>query len=646
MTPASTLPKHIDLDSVPYAFEDMTVDEVLAVCEAVWETPEHYMERFLVIQTKGTDTEPGQTLKLKLNRTQQDILAVMKAMWAEGIPVRMIILKARQEGVSTFIEGLFFTLTVNNPHTTMWVIAHDRGASEKLFAMSELYLDQLPAGLRPMVRNRDRKRIRFDNPDPQKRTLVPGLNSRVYVDQAGNVNAGRSETIHYLHISERAFWGRDGVKTLTSLLQAVPSHARTIVVQESTANGVDDAAGFYADWKANYGRPRAAWRCLFFPWFVHEEYRMTPHPDDLGSDGRLVLRNDPDGEMREEWLRDGIEYINVWGERESHRITDEQLAWRRWAIEERCRGDVFQFMQEFPATPDEAFQQSGRPWFDRAGMEHIRQTITAPISIGTFATPTPDWFRPNAVDGVWREDHYHRKETMKGGALPTWQETSSGDWWLWRLPQPGREYLVAIDTAEGGVDGNKAAIEVFDRRTLEQVAEFNGFLDTDLLAHQAAMACHFYNMAFAIPEVNNTGYGFMSVFPTLWSRIYFRQDPDAPYGAPTKFVLGFKTNAATRPVLVTRGANYVREKIPVIRSSRLLGEMQTFVKDSKGTPRAAGKNTDDLVMAFLFILELASVRPVRLEKEPREVTLWDDKAFQEHVSRMKRWKISDRRPFF
>jgi hypothetical protein len=74
--------------------------------------------------------------------------------------------------------------------------------------------------------------------------------------------------------------------------------------------------------------------------------------------------------------------------------------------------------------------------------------------------------------------------------------------------------------------------------------------------------------------------------------------------------------------------------------------MQTFVKDSKGTPRAAGKNTDDLVMAFLFILELASVRPVRLEKEPREVTLWDDKAFQEHVSRMKRWKISDRRPFF
>jgi hypothetical protein len=635
-----------ELFSLPDAPETLSLEDVLSVIEAIWVSPELYMETFLVIQTKGDDENPGALVKLRLNRTQRDILAVIKDLWRRGEPVRLIILKARQEGVSTFIEGLFFSLVVNNPNTTMWVISHDRGSSENLFGMSERYLDKLPVELQPMVRNRDRKRIRFDNPDSTQRSSRPGMNSRIYIDQAKNVNAGRSDTITFLHISERAFWGKDGRRTITSLLQAVPSHAKTIVVQESTANGVDDPAGFYEDWMANYGNPRAKWRCLFFPWFIHDEYQTRPHPDDLDSDGRLVLREDPDGEMREDWLRDGIEYVNIWGEREMHPLTDEQLAWRRWAIDERCRGDIFIFMQEFPSTPTEAFVQSGRPWWNRLGMEAVSRTLTPPIATGTFVSPRPDWFRPTTVGGEWREDHYHRQEAARGRALPTWSAREGGEWWLWRLPEPGREYLVSVDTAEGGEDGSRAAIQIFDRRSLEQVAEYNGYIDTDLLAHQAAMACHFYNMAFCIPEVNNTGYGFMNEFPKLWSRTYFRRDPDAPVGAPSNWQLGFKTTSVTRPLMVTRGANYVREQLVTIHSTRLYGEMLTFTKDSHGIPRASGKAKDDLVMAFLMMLELAELRPVRLEKEKRPITLADDKSFQEHMKRMKNRRYLDRPRFF
>jgi hypothetical protein len=355
----------------------------------------------------------------------------------------------------------------------------------------------------------------------------------------------------------------------------------------------------------------------------------------LGEDGHLALVVDPDGEMREEMFRHGIEYINVWNEREVHYITDGQLAWRRWAMDERCQGDPLIFQQEFPSTTDEAFVQSGNPWWDRAGMEAVRKTITPPIAVGTFACPRPDWFKNSSATGVWREDWFHPLEMKQRRAEVQWVASDIGDWWIWRLPEPGEEYLVAIDTAEGGETGNGAAIQVFHRRTLEQVAEFSGFMDTDLLSHQTAMVCYFYNMAWAIPEVNNTGYGFMVTFERLWKRIYFRVNPDAPFGTKQSWVTGFKTTAITRPILVTRGQNYIREKVVTIHSSRLYMQLLTFVKDSKGIPRASGKNMDDLVMAFLFALELAELRPVKLDKATRPVTLWDDKMFQAHVARMR-----------
>jgi hypothetical protein len=150
------------------------------------------------------------------------------------------------------------------------------------------------------------------------------------------------------------------------------------------------------------------------------------------------------------------------------------------------------------------------------------------------------------------------------------------------------------------------------------------------------MVAYFYNMAFVIPEVNNTGYGFMNEFPKLYKRIYFRRNPEDPLGAPTTWVMGFRTNSPTRNVLVTRGANYVREGITIVHSSRLYGEMLTFVKDVKGIPRASGRNHDDLVMAFLLILELSESRPMRLEKETRPITLWDDESFAAHVYRMRK----------
>ena len=71
-----------------------------------------------------------------------------------------------------------------------------------------------------------------------------GLNSKIKVQTAGNAGIGRSETFHYVHLSEYAFWqGVDAnapSKQLSGILQSVPNLPDTWVIIESTANGIND----------------------------------------------------------------------------------------------------------------------------------------------------------------------------------------------------------------------------------------------------------------------------------------------------------------------------------------------------------------------------------------------------------------------
>lgn len=67
------------------------------------QVPRLYMERFLMIRTKE-----GKLANLKLRPAQEKLYEAMKREHDAGRPVRMIVLKARQMGFSTVIEGMFF----------------------------------------------------------------------------------------------------------------------------------------------------------------------------------------------------------------------------------------------------------------------------------------------------------------------------------------------------------------------------------------------------------------------------------------------------------------------------------------------------------------------------------------------------------
>src|SRR5690606_37607220 len=153
--------------------------------------------------------------------------------------------------------------------------------------------------------------------------------------------------------SEVAFFP-DAKTTMLGLLQAVPDQPNTLVVLESTANGVGD--WFHEMWqKAEKGENE--FTPIFLPWFIQPEYTRP-------------FRTEAE---REQFIQEvEATHVDANGETvytyekqlmEKHDLTYEQLNWRRWTIANKCQGDEILFMQEYPSTPEEAFISSGRPVF-------------------------------------------------------------------------------------------------------------------------------------------------------------------------------------------------------------------------------------------------------------------------------------------
>ena len=155
-------------------------------------------------------------------------------------------------------------------------------------------------------------------------------------------------------------------------------------------------------------------------------------------------------------------------------------------------------------------------------------------------------------------------------------------------PVRGREYVIGVDPAGGGSEGDYAAAEVMDRASGLQCAELRGHYTPVELATRVEQLGHEYNNAMIAVERNNHGF---AVIVTLEQNEYcnlYRQ------GGQT----GWLTTTASRPRMIERFAAGVRREPEKFESRRLLEECKTFVRKEDGTASAANGSHDDLVMAM------------------------------------------------
>lgn len=264
----------------------------------------------------------------KFNRAQEIITEKLEEQRKKTGRVRAIILKARQQGISTYCAGRVFWKSYFSPHARSVVMAHDSATSDALFNMSKNLIKNMQGELSPEEHRSNAKEIIIKSPSFKDKDAVASY--RLYT--AGSPEAGRGTTPTIAHLSEVAFWQHDE-KILAGLFQGISQAAGTEVILESTANGAQGE--FYRLWKGAVAGENE-YLPIFLPWFLTPEYqREAPENMELS--------------IEEETLQ------------EKYDLSLDQLYWRRLKIAE---GGELKFKQEYPSSADEAFIISGSNVFN------------------------------------------------------------------------------------------------------------------------------------------------------------------------------------------------------------------------------------------------------------------------------------------
>jgi len=523
-----------------------------------------FIENFVYITTK----EKGLIL-LKPNVVQERLYREIVHQRTIGKPVRIIILKPRQTGMSTITEALIYTDTATHPNVNSMIIAHDDDASKTIFDMSRLIHDNLPAHLQPATASSNKKELLFRNPsskDPR-----PSLNSKILIDTAANLRAGRSYTIHNFHGSEVAEW-KDGKRLMAAMMPAVPEMAGTMVILESTGGNIGDY--FYDTyWAAKRGEN--GFKAFFFPWFDFPDYTQ-PFDSPDAKKAFLAGISKPEFSPESGKPSDSYELAMM----KKYNLTPEQLNWRRMIIASiQCNGDSDIFAWQYPSTEEEAFLHSGRPVWDKKMLQK-RQLAC----------------KEGAVGNLELADKQVKFVPMSGGYLE-----------IWHNPDPQEEYFIGGDVAEGLEHGDYSCAQVLDSN-LNHCAEWHGHMDPDEYGHELEKLSAYYNHALVGVEAMQHG---LTVIRYLrekntpqYKRTYVDKETDE-----MREELGWATDKKTRPILVDGLGRVLRTEELKTHSRRFIDECLTFIRDAKGKPRAVKGKCDDTIIAMGIAVQLTEMSP-------------------------------------
>lgn len=310
----------------------------MAMVRRMWPTEAEFIRKQHTIETK----QAGRVTMLEWNYVQRGFFKLVEDLRAAGKPVRIITLKARQLGQSTAIQSWFYEQCTRQPHRRSMTIAHDDAATIEMFQKAHTIHNNL--WFPPAVKSLRNNRIEMEN-------------GSVFLTQtAGNLNAGRSYTVHNCHISELPMWP-NAEEVLDGLLNSISKYPDSMAVIESTAKGTGNE--FYTMWVKAENK-ESDWTPYFAPWYWSEEYSLN-------------MTEAAQREFARSMSREERKYMETWG------IAIPQMAWRRKTIKDDCRGSERKFRQEYPACAQEAFLSSGRPAFDQEKLMELERNATAPL---------------------------------------------------------------------------------------------------------------------------------------------------------------------------------------------------------------------------------------------------------------------------
>tara|TARA_R110000772_G_scaffold55075_2_gene125678 strand:+ start:335 stop:2155 length:1821 start_codon:yes stop_codon:yes gene_type:complete len=496
-----------------------------------------------------------------LNYAQREFIKEVEREINENGEVRIIVLKARQLGISTIIEGIIFIMSMMYDDYQSLIISHESDSAEHILTMTKRYWNTYQF-----------KDYHDEQYNGRKQLAWSDNQSNIVIATAKNTGAGRSKTLHALHASEVAFWDQPD-ELVTGLRQAIPSQGITMIFYESTANGIGNF--FHKTWtQAVTGE--SEFTPLFYPWHTHPEY-----------DAAYIPRGSKKNFMALTELNKEEKALRVMG------IGDSRLLWRRWAIANLCQGDIEKFHQEYPTTPHEAFLSTGRNVFR---VDHLLDHyVPMRPDVGNLVK------RGNRVEFVKHPD----------GNLKIYRHPSADKNW--------GIYQIGADPTHT-IAGDQAAAHVLNRRTLEQAAVLALHTDPIQFAVELDKLGRFYNMATIAPEKEGPGYATVGHllgggYPMVWES----QKIDKTPGKIQSDVHGWGTNKATKPLAIGYLVNALSQPMQkigatayglLLHDEKTFEELKNYVSDERGGfENGDGSPFDDRVMSLGIALATHYIDP-------------------------------------
>jgi len=539
-------------------------------------------------------TKQGKLVPLINNTGQRKLQEAINRQVASGRPVRIKMPKARQFGGSTKTQAKFFRDCRYESHIQMLTVCHDLDSARNMRAMFERFYENFPRQF-PKYKKVSEKWWKF-----------PSKDIDYLIDTAEELDTGRSFTIHRLHASEVAFY-RDPETLMLGLLQAVPDDPNTIVVLESTANGM-------GGWWYDLVMGDNDYELVFVGWHEIEEYTRPFTSDKEKIDFERSL-----GQYEKTIL-------------ENYSLTLEQLNWRRYTVSNKLNGDEDKFRQEFPITAEESFIASGRNYFR---VTDIRENLAKAkkhqdeISVGFL-------------------------EWKKYGEEVEFVQDNQGWWKIQEFPEKqfANLYVTGSDPAEGkdsNKEGTKAnpdysVCTVWDRKNNRVMARFRARIDTDGFENEIYKANKFFGSCIDVVELNNTAGGaVIKGLKDKESINLYRRELQGKVDEKETEEYGYRTSSGaggSREILLSDLRRAIKDGRYTDYDADFWNEALVFVVDKTGKPSAMIGKHDDTIFSSGLALQGASqateVYPIIRAEEKEDTPLdadvvWNDVETQTSV---------------
>lgn len=528
--------------------------------------------RQLLIQSKDSGV-----VHFDLLGSQRYVLEQIVEGLDRGITT-FVILKGRQQGISTLFLALDLFEAFEHPGTIGVFATHDEGSRDQFRNQLEVFLAGLPKSHKIDYETSNRLMLVLKNLS-MFRYLVAGTRTTTN-------KLGRSGGCNFCHATEVAFWGSaDDLKALMQTFSETYPHRKYFF--ESTANGFNHFEEMYS-----IAESSPAQMAIFSGWWRDER-------NEFGANHPLYLQYMPDG-VKTPLTSFERQKMREVKERYGFDITAGQIAWYRFHLETKCSGDQSMMNQEQPWTAEDAFISSGSNFLATRTLTDISLQAKRHLCI-------PYSFRltNNFLDTQMSQVSDTKRCELK----------------IWEKPVAGAKYVIGADPIFGSSDNRDNGVISIGRCYADCVVQVAEYVSPSISAYQyawvIAMLAGLYDDVLLTLEMTGPGVVVFEELKQLRQKLAMRSDgadddmrnclkhmknflytrSDSLTG---NMLLQWKSSPELRTQLMFKFRDGITASRLKVRSMHLIDEMRYLTIDGGYVGTPAGKQDDRVFGAALM----------------------------------------------